>query len=90
MFWMRGISLQCLGTFECAVEHHVAVRRVESSVDIHFDIYQSRHLSHQLLKTFLYAFFHFCFLLLREFWIQSPKNNMFYHEKKINIEIIKN
>ena len=79
MLRMNSVALQSLLAFECTVEHQVGVRRCQATIDVYFYIKQTGNLAYQSLKTCLDFCLYLLFLLFREFWIQSPENNVLYH-----------
>lgn len=79
MSGMNSVSSQGFGAFEHAVEHHVAIRRFEASVDVNCNLYESGHLSDKALQSCLDALFYCSFLFGREFVTKFPENNVSYH-----------
>ena len=76
---VHGIALQGFFRLEGAVEHHVGIRRGQTTINMNLDIEESGNLPHESFQTGLHLGLHFCLLFLREFWIQRPENNMLYH-----------
>ena len=58
VFGVCCIGFECGGTFERGIKHHVAIRRVETAVNVHFNAYESVDFA---LQTFE-ARFDFSFL----------------------------
>ena len=82
VFGMDGVTLEGCFRLEGAVEHHVGIRRGQTTVDVDFYVEESGHLAYETFQTFFNTSLDGFLLFFREFWIQCPENNVLNHNLK--------
>ncbi len=73
------IALEGLFALQCAVEHHVGIRRGQAAVDVYLDVEESGHLAYESFQTCLDLGLYLLLLFFGEFWIQCPENDVLNH-----------
>ena len=79
MFWMHSIGFQSSLISKSTVKHYVCIGRIESSVNIHDDIEQSRNTASQAFETCLNVHLDTLFLFFCEVVSQLPQYDVLYH-----------
>ena len=77
---VHGIGFQRLFAFQGAVQHQVGIGGGKATINVYRHFGKSGHHTHQRLKILLDGNFYILLLLLRQFGVQGPKDNVLDHK----------